>query len=209
MNDDFLNLVKNRMESSRDPSHDYSHIERVLDNLNQITQLIHMNPDMKVACYYVILLHDLFDEKLFSKNRQQDIDNNYRDVVLQALQKDMAIESIYGMTARSLMSIADQISWSRYYKQGLPQFKEFNSEIKLNIWKFVSMADWMDAQLIWRTMMHCLYLHPDIGKEELYRLTKIHWDEKISKLHHHAFFKELEPLMYTRFREQEKCVITF
>lgn len=176
------------MEEYKDPGHDYRHIMRVVENFwniverDETTELIHIG-------FLAATLHDMFDSKFLTTKEALD-------------KKKQEIRDLLGdrPLLEDIIEVAENISWSRYRKNGVPRF---DRDVKVRAWKLVSMADWMDAQLVVRAKDYILSRDPSTPLEQVKKSVKEHWDEKLVHLHEHAFDPVVREMMMKRMEEQK------
>jgi len=192
---ELMKYVKKRMDQLNDASHDFRHILRVMQNVEDLLKLCpqdEFSEKGKNLARFAAIIHDMFDEKFLKS--QEIIQKRHSELV------DLLGETQKEFPPEDIIQVGKSISWSKYIKNGVPKFE--GDLQKEEAWKIVSMADWMDGQLIIRCRDHKIYLDPRGSESSLKADVVTHWHEKLCLLHVHCFSPSVKPLMVSRFLQQ-------
>ena len=150
-----IDYVRQRMNEYQDPLHDWNHILRMMLNLSVVKDTDDTEQYVHIL-HRVALLHHMFDRKFL--DTEDKLETRRKEVC------ELLSDSPY---ANEIVCVAKKISWRTYVQEGVPTFDGPMSVILLRVWKDVSIADWMDAQFVWRAIEHAQYRNPDITPEAL------------------------------------------
>jgi len=138
---DFYSLVRECMTNFHDPSHDFSHIERVIKLATTIASKdaqISNNPERMIKVWLVSLLHDINDHKFQSSNEQKS-PQNYTLI----LAKDLVTKYYGTQMCQQVFELTEKISWSR--EQALLKAGKQLEASDLGVLHIVQDADRLDA----------------------------------------------------------------
>lgn len=194
-------MVKERMKSYNDPSHDFRHIERVIENAYQIYNISRFGTITQFyAIFDICMIHDMFDCKFFTTDEEYIKMEEKLVVLLQEISRARKDDKLwldeYYTFAVQRIRVAQNISWRKYHTaEGKIDFKTYRKQWSpLHIsdasydngdmqrwWQVVSLADWMDAQLIIRTIDHCKHVRfpNEIEEDKLKEEVFLNWHEKL------------------------------